>query len=73
MDIRNKFIKDFPIPKGNKDNPYIILFDSFSNGIMENNFVIMGTFIMTLEFELFTYLSIWNAKKETRQLLKGSK
>ena len=51
----------------------IVLFDSFSNGIMENNFVIMGTFIMTLEFELFTYLSIWNAKKETRQLLKGSK
>ena len=51
----------------------IVLFNSFSNGIMENNFVIMGTFIMTLEFELFTYLSIWNAKKETRQLLKGSK
>ena len=40
---------------------------------MKNNFVIIGTFIMTLEFELFTYLSIWNAKKETRQLLKGSK
>ena len=51
----------------------IVLFDSFSNGIMKNNFVIIGTFIMTLEFELFTYLSIWNAKKETRQLLKGSK
>ena len=40
---------------------------------MENNFVIIGTFIMTLEFELFTYLSIWNAKKETKQLLKDSK
>lgn len=51
----------------------IVLFDNISNGIMENNFVIIGTFIMTLEFELFTYLSIWNAKKETRQLLKGSK
>ena len=51
----------------------IVLFDSFSNGIMKNNFVIIGTFIMTLEFELFTYLSIWNAKKETRQLLRGSK
>ena len=51
----------------------IVLFDSFSNGIMENNFVIIGTFIMTLEFELFNYLSIWNAKKETRQLLRGSK
>ena len=51
----------------------IVLFDNISNGIMENNFVIMGTFIMTLEFELFNYLSIWNAKKETRQLLRGSK
>ena len=51
----------------------IVLFDNISNGIMENNFVIIGTFIMTLEFELFTYLSIWNAKKETKQLLKGSK
>ena len=51
----------------------IVLFDSFSNGIMKNDFVIIGTFIMTLEFELFNYLSIWNAKKETRQLLKGSK
>ena len=51
----------------------IVLFDSFSNGIMKNNFVIIGTFIMTLEFELFTYLSIWNAKKETRKLLRGSK
>ena len=30
MDIRNKFIKDFPIPKGNKDNPYIILFDGYT-------------------------------------------
>ena len=51
----------------------IVLFDNISNGIMENNFVIIGTFIMTLEFELFNYLSIWNAKKETRQLLRGSK
>ena len=30
MDIITKFIKDFPIPKGNKDNPYIILFDAYS-------------------------------------------
>ena len=30
MDIRTKFIKDFPIPKGNKDNPYIILFDAYT-------------------------------------------
>ena len=30
MDIRTKFIKDFPIPKGNKSNPYIILFDGYT-------------------------------------------
>ena len=51
----------------------IVLFDNISNEIIKNNFVIIGRFIMTLEFELFTYLSIWNAKKETRQLLRGSK
>ena len=51
----------------------VVFFDTFNHDVMKNNFVIIGTFIMTLEFELFTYLSIWNAKKETRQLLKGSK
>ena len=30
-------------------------------------------FIMTLEFELFMYLSIWNAKRDTAKLLKDSK
>ena len=30
MNIRSKFIKDFPVPKGNKDNPYIILFDAYT-------------------------------------------
>ena len=24
-----KFLKDFPITKGNKSNPYIILFDAY--------------------------------------------
>ena len=30
MNIKTKFIKDFPIPKGNKENPYIILFDGYT-------------------------------------------
>lgn len=30
MDIRTRFIRDFPIPKGNKENSYIILFDGYT-------------------------------------------
>ena len=30
MDIKEKFINDFPIPNGNKKEPYIILFDAFT-------------------------------------------
>lgn len=51
----------------------VVLFDMFDNNVMKNNFVIIGMFIMTLVFELFTYLSIWNAKKDTANLLKNRK
>ena len=30
MDIRDRFINDFSIPKGNKKEPYIILFDAYT-------------------------------------------
>ena len=30
MEIKEKFIEDFPIPKGNKNKPYIILFDAYT-------------------------------------------
>ena len=30
MNIKKEFIKDFPILKGNKKNPYIILFDAYT-------------------------------------------
>ena len=30
MNIRDEFIKKFPIIKGNKSNPYIILFDAYT-------------------------------------------
>ncbi len=30
IDIKEEFIKDFPVLKGNKENPYIILFDAYT-------------------------------------------
>lgn len=51
----------------------VVFFDTFNHDVMKNNFVIIGTFIMTIEFELFMYLSVWNAKKDTANLLKHNK
>lgn len=51
----------------------IIFFNQFNKKVMENNYVIIGYFIMTIEFVLFNYLSIWNAKKDTAKLLKDNK
>jgi hypothetical protein len=51
----------------------ILFFNNLNHNVMKNNYVIIGMFIMTLEFELFTYLSIGNAKEDTAKLLKGSK
>ena len=51
----------------------VVLFDTLNHNVMKNNLVIIGAFIMTLEFELFMYLSVWNAKKDTANLLKNSK
>ena len=51
----------------------VVLFDTLNHNVMKNNLVIIGAFIMTLEFELFMYLSIWNAKKDTANLLKNNK
>lgn len=51
----------------------VVLFDTLNHNVMKNNLVIIGTFIMTLEFELFMYLSVWNAKKDTANLLKNNK
>jgi predicted kinase len=30
MDLKEEFIKRFPIPKGNKESPYLILFDAYT-------------------------------------------
>ncbi len=29
MDIKERFIKDFPVPQGDKEEPYIIVFDAY--------------------------------------------
>ena len=51
----------------------IVFFNQFNSEVMKNNYVIIGYFIMTIEFVLFNYLSIWNAKKDTVKLLKDNK
>lgn len=51
---------------------YLIIqgIDIFNEGIINNPYVIVGFFIITILYELFTYLTINNAKKETRALLE---
>ena len=51
----------------------MVLMDSFTHNLLTNNYSIIITFVMTLEFDLFMYLSIWNAKKDTAKLLKKNK
>ncbi len=51
----------------------IVFFNQFNKEVMKNNYVIIGYFIMTIEFILFNYLSIWNAKRDTAKLLKDNK
>lgn len=41
----------------------------FNEGIINNTYVIVSFFIITILYELFTYLTINNAKEETRALL----
>ena len=51
----------------------ISFIDTFNENILMNNYAIITMFIMTLEFEVFTYISINNAKKDTANLLKEKK
>ena len=45
----------------------------FDKTIMKNNNTIIVMFVMTLEFELFAYLSVWNAKRDTAKALNNNK
>ena len=38
--------------------------------LVRNSFVIIGFFIVVIIYQMITYLAIYNAKKETRALLK---
>lgn len=49
----------------------IFLFNFFDERVFQNNYVIIGFFIMTVIFELFMYLFVYVAKKDTAKLLKG--
>ncbi len=43
---------------------------SWKENITNNPIIIIGFFIIMIVYELFTYLSIYNAKKETAKLLE---
>lgn len=38
--------------------------------LVRNSFIIIGSFIVVIIYQGITYLAIYNAKKETRTLLK---
>lgn len=48
----------------------IYFFQQFDNRVFQHNYVIIGFFIMTIVFELFMYLSVNNAKRDTAKLLE---
>lgn len=51
---------------------YLIIqgIEAWKDNIINNPFVIIGFFIVMIVYELFTYLAIYNAKKETAKLLE---
>ena len=59
MDLQKDFIKKFPIPKGNRKNPYIILFDAFTG---------MGKSTVALEISKYEDVVILN-NDEVRNFL----
>lgn len=48
----------------------ICFFQQLDNRVFQHNYVIIGFFIMTIVFELFMYLSVNNAKRDTAKLLE---
>lgn len=49
----------------------IYFFEVLDNRVFQHNYVIIGFFIMTLVFEIFMYLFVYVAKRDTAKLLKG--
>jgi hypothetical protein len=54
---------------------YLIIefFDSIKINLKDNIYLIIGFFIITIIYELFIYLSISNANKETSDILNKKK
>ena len=52
---------------------FFVIFSPFNKEVMKNNYGIIGYFILTVEFILFNYLFIWNAKRDTAKILKDNK
>ena len=54
---------------------YLIIefFDSININLKHNIYLIIGFFIITILYELFIYLSIKNANKETSEILNNKK
>ncbi len=48
----------------------ICFFQQLDKRVFQHNYVIIGFFIMTIVFELFMYLSLHNAKRDTAKLLE---
>ena len=51
---------------------YLIIqgIEVWKENITNNQVIIIGFFIIMIVYELFTYLAIYNAKKETKELLE---
>ena len=58
------------VPGHSHDTFYII--HAWIIGILKNNYVIVGAFIITIEFIVLIYASIWGVKKDTVKLLKDN-
>ena len=50
----------------------IQFFEMINKEVTKNNYVIIGFYIMTVIFELLTYVSIYKAKRDTAKLLNNN-
>jgi len=51
----------------------VFLFNQSNNVVLNNNYVIIGTFIMTIIFEFFSYCILYEAKRDTAKLSNNMK
>ena len=51
----------------------ILFFEQLNSNVYNNIYVIIGFFILTLLYELFLSLSVYNASKETSEILNKKK